>query len=85
MNATPEEPEYVDDKPTPPPKDRPKKGKNILDPPTEWSVAVTMNRKHVKRLGKPEYKKMVKLLFKDEGVHHVDVALNDGAIVRFVR
>lgn len=83
MNPTPtEEPpkEAVD-----PPKDRPKKGKNVLDPPTEWSVVVTMNRKHVKRLGKEEYKKMVKLLFKDEGVHHVDVALNDGAIVRFVR
>lgn len=62
-----------------------KKPKNILDPPTEFTVAVTMNRKHVKRLGREEYKKVVKLLFKDESVHHIDVALNDGAIVRLVR
>jgi len=96
MNPKPDEsaePEYVDDKPTEPEvvQEKPEKhGKkhakrSVLDPPTDFQVVVTMNRKHVKRLGKEEYKKMVKLLFKDDSVHHVDVALNDGAVIRFVR
>lgn len=48
-------------------------------------MVVILNAKHVKQLGKEEYRKAYKALFKGDQVDHVDIVMSDGGVVRFIR
>lgn len=48
-------------------------------------MAIILSRKQLKQLGKEEYNKAFKNLFKAPEVHHVDIVMTDGGVVRFVR